>query len=129
MKHFFDCAVFNYDLPTCGPPGGWDYCALKIALHQRSRALLSLDGRAGNLNGLPPEVTSQILMYLEEVRWRNIPSVEEMYLRRVGRTGQYGRKSVTINFVTEKDMDGMKSIETFRNCVIDELPVDFINYL
>ncbi len=129
MKHFFDCTVINYDLPTCEPPGGWDYCALKIALHQRSRTLLSLDGRAGKLDGLPPEVTSQILVYLEEVRGQNIPGVEEAYLRRVGRTGQYGRKSVTINFVTEKDVDALKSIETFSNCVIEELPVDFTHYL
>ncbi len=125
---FVQYICFDY---TYEPSGGCEYCALKVALHLhlRSRGLFSLDGLLGKLDGLPHEVTNQILVYLEEVQGRNIPSVEKTYLRYVGRTEQYGRKSVTINFATEKDMDALKSIETFWNCVIDELPLDFDSIL
>ncbi len=49
-------------------PGGRDYCALKIVLHQGSRTLLFQNGNAEKFGGLPPELMRRILDFLWQVR-------------------------------------------------------------
>jgi translation initiation factor 4A len=41
----------------------------------------------------------------------DLPSNKEAYLHRIGRSGRYGRKGVAINFVTNRDIAGLKELE------------------
>lgn len=47
------------------------------------------------------------------------------YLHRIGRSGRWGRKGVGINFVTRRDINKLKTIESFYATEITEMPIDF----
>lgn len=55
----------------------------------------------------------------------DIPSNKENFLHRSGRAGRFGRKGVTINLVSEKEVDLIKDIEDHYSITIDTLPNDF----
>lgn len=59
----------------------------------------------------------------------DLPTNKENYLHRIGRGGRYGRKGVAINFVTQKDVELLREIESHYHTQIEELPVDFAAYL
>lgn len=59
----------------------------------------------------------------------DLPSNKENYLHRIGRGGRYGRKGVAINFVSQRDVDLLKEIESHYHTQIEELPMDFAAYL
>jgi len=52
----------------------------------------------------------------------DLPNNRENYIHRIGRSGRFGRKGVSINFITEEDTRTLKDIETFYNTVIAEMP-------
>jgi superfamily II DNA/RNA helicase len=52
----------------------------------------------------------------------DIPSCIHNYLHRIGRSGRWGRKGVSINFVTKSDMHKLREIETHYKTNIEELP-------
>lgn len=55
----------------------------------------------------------------------DIPKCTSTYLHRIGRSGRWGRKGVSINFVTRRDIKQLKDIESFYNTQISELPSDY----
>jgi len=59
----------------------------------------------------------------------DLPRDKETYIHRIGRSGRYGRKGVSINLVTTDEMDGMKEIETFYNTKVEEMPKNIVDYL
>ena len=59
----------------------------------------------------------------------DLPKSKETYIHRIGRSGRYGRKGVSINLVTERDMDYMKEIEGFYDTEIKEMPQNIADYL
>ena len=59
----------------------------------------------------------------------DLPKSKEVYIRRIGRSGRYGRKGVAINLVTDRDMNYMKEIEGFYDTKIDEMPQNIEDYL
>lgn len=52
----------------------------------------------------------------------DMPRYREVYIHRIGRSGRYGRKGVSVNFVTREDFKVLKDIEGFYNTHIEELP-------
>jgi superfamily II DNA/RNA helicase len=61
----------------------------------------------------------------------DIPNDIESYIHRIGRSGRFGRKGVSINFLDptksyEKKI--MRDIEDIYKCTIEELPLDFQKY-
>ena len=62
----------------------------------------------------------------------DIPHNIESYIHRIGRSGRFGRKGTSINFLTRYDIKKMKEIEEYYN-TIEELPanisLDLIQYL
>jgi translation initiation factor 4A len=54
---------------------------------------------------------------------------KETYLHRIGRSGRYGKTGVAINFVTEADTHVLKELEQHYGTKIDELPMDFAEFL
>ena len=58
----------------------------------------------------------------------DIPKDIHTYLHRIGRSGRWGRKGVGINFITRRDVAKIKEIESYYECIINELP-STLNFL
>lgn len=56
----------------------------------------------------------------------DIPHCKHNYLHRIGRSGRWGRKGMGINFVTRKDINIMKEIESFYSTEIKELSNEIV---
>lgn len=52
----------------------------------------------------------------------DLPRDKETYIHRIGRSGRYGRKGVSINLVTNDELVYMKEIETFYNTKVEVMP-------
>jgi superfamily II DNA/RNA helicase len=59
----------------------------------------------------------------------DLPKAKEVYIHRIGRSGRYGRKGVSINLVSDRDMNYMKEIEEFYDTTIKEMPQNLEDYL
>ena len=59
----------------------------------------------------------------------DLPKSKETYIHRIGRSGRYGRKGVSINLVTDRDLPYMKEIEEFYDTEIKEMPNNISDYL
>lgn len=59
----------------------------------------------------------------------DLPKDPHIYLHRIGRSGRWGRKGIGINFITKYDINHIKTIESYYNIEIEELPVQFENIL
>ncbi len=44
------------------------------------------------------------------------------YIHRVGRSARFGRKGMAINLITRRDVELIRSIETYYATQIDEMP-------
>ena len=59
----------------------------------------------------------------------DLPIEKETYIHRIGRSGRYGRKGVSINFVTDRDVDKLKELQSYYNTKIEEMPQNINDYL
>ena len=55
----------------------------------------------------------------------DIPRDVNTYLHRIGRSGRWGRKGLSINFITRQDIQTMKNIEKHFKITINEFPANF----
>jgi translation initiation factor 4A len=77
-----------------------------------SRVLITTDLLA---RGIDVQQVSLVINY-------DLPTNRENYIHRIGRSGQFGRKGVAINFITQADVKYMDDIEQFYNTKIEEIP-------
>eukprot|EP00928_Gymnodinium_smaydae_P100729 TRINITY_DN994_c1_g1_i9.p1 TRINITY_DN994_c1_g1~~TRINITY_DN994_c1_g1_i9.p1 ORF type:complete len:392 (+),score=108.24 TRINITY_DN994_c1_g1_i9:107-1282(+) len=84
-----------------------------------SRVLISTDLLA---RGIDVQQVSLVINY-------DLPSNQENYLHRIGRSGRFGRKGVAINFVTNNDVRTMKDLERFYHTQIEEMPMDIADLI
>ena len=66
--------------------------------------------------GLLPQV-SLVINY-------DLPNNRELYIHRIGRSGRFGRKGVSINFVKNDDIRILRDIEQYYSTQIDEMPMN-----
>ena len=59
----------------------------------------------------------------------DVPNYPESYIHRIGRSGRYGRKGVAINLVTNYDARKIEEIEKYYSTQVEELPVNFKEFL
>ena len=59
----------------------------------------------------------------------DLPKNKETYIHRIGRSGRYGRKGVSINFLCNNDMDYLNEIQKFYNTQILEMPENISDYI
>ena len=85
----------------------------------KSRVLVSTDLLS---RGIDVQQVSVVINY-------DIPTKIESYLHRIGRSGRYGRKGVSINFVTKYDMERIDNIQKYYSTIIDLLPANIKNLL
>jgi translation initiation factor 4A len=55
----------------------------------------------------------------------DLPRDAHTYLHRIGRSGRWGRKGTGINFITKRDIQTIRDIESYYKTQIDELPANF----
>ncbi|CDK24359.1 unnamed protein product [Kuraishia capsulata CBS 1993] len=79
-----------------------------------SRILIATDLLA---RGIDIQQVSLVINY-------DLPLNKENYIHRIGRGGRFGRKGVSINLVTDKDVAMMREIEMFYSTQITEMPSD-----
>ena len=59
----------------------------------------------------------------------DIPSLKDVYIHRIGRSGRFGRKGFAINFVTQDDINKMRTIQTYYQTNIEEMPDDISEFI
>eukprot|EP01128_Nolandella_sp_AFSM9_P007294 TRINITY_DN3954_c0_g1_i1.p1 TRINITY_DN3954_c0_g1~~TRINITY_DN3954_c0_g1_i1.p1 ORF type:complete len:408 (-),score=128.88 TRINITY_DN3954_c0_g1_i1:127-1350(-) len=59
----------------------------------------------------------------------DLPRNFEKYIHRIGRSGRFGRKGVSINLIGNDDVAQMREIERYYNTHIDEMPANIADYL
>jgi translation initiation factor 4A len=79
-----------------------------------SRVLITTDLLA---RGIDVQQVSLVINY-------DLPANRENYIHRIGRSGRFGRKGVSINFVTGDDVRAMRELEAFYNTQIEEMPMN-----
>jgi|Transcript_8049 translation initiation factor 4A len=84
-----------------------------------SRVLITTDLLA---RGIDVQQVSLVINY-------DLPGNRENYIHRIGRSGRFGRKGVSINFVTNEDVRAMREIEAFYNTTIEEMPMNVADLL
>ena len=79
-----------------------------------SRVLIATDiwGR-----GIDVQQVSLVINY-------DLPTNRELYIHRIGRSGRFGRKGVSINLLTDADEGPMRDIEQFYCTKIEEMPMN-----
>lgn len=84
-----------------------------------SRVLVTTDLLA---RGIDVQAVSLVINY-------DLPGDRENYIHRIGRSGRFGRKGVSINFVTTEDTAALRELEKHYNTVIEEMPQDIAKLL
>ncbi|KAI9295698.1 DEAD-domain-containing protein [Neoconidiobolus thromboides FSU 785] len=79
-----------------------------------SRVLIATDLLA---RGIDVQQVSLVINY-------DLPSNRENYIHRIGRGGRFGRKGVSINFITTDDVRMLRDIEQFYNTTVEEMPLN-----
>merc|ERR1711939_21437 len=79
-----------------------------------SRVLITTDLLA---RGIDVQQVSLVINY-------DLPTNLENYIHRIGRSGRFGRKGVSINFLTADDVRTLRDIEQFYNTQIEEMPMN-----
>jgi translation initiation factor 4A len=79
-----------------------------------TRILISTDLLA---RGIDVQQVSVVINY-------DLPHKKESYIHRIGRSGRFGRKGTAINFVTPREAEFLKEIQTHYNTQINELPTN-----
>ena len=99
-------------------------------MEQSSRNKIMKDFRTGHTRillttdllarGIDIQQVSLVINY-------DLPNDKENYIHRIGRTGRFGKKGVSINLVTKDDVTYVQEIERFYSTTINELPADLSN--
>ena len=94
-------------------------------MEQNERDLVMREFRSGSSRVL---ITTDILARGIDIQQVSLvinfdlPMNRENYIHRIGRSGRFGRKGVSINFLTNGDARYLRDIEQFYATQIEELP-------
>lgn len=59
----------------------------------------------------------------------DMPKYKETYIHRIGRSGRFGRKGTSINFITYEDRQSMRVLQSFYHTQIEPLPENYSNLI
>jgi translation initiation factor 4A len=111
-------AMKEDDFPVCCIHSNMDKYAREAAFndfkHGKSRVMISSNVTA---RGIDIQQVSIVINF-------DLPKCVHTYLHRIGRSGRWGRKGVGINFITRRDINLLKEIESHYSCQIEEMPSD-----
>ena len=96
-------------------------------MEQRERDVIMREFRSGSsrvlittgllARGIDVQQVSLVINY-------DLPTNRENYIHRIGRSGRFGRKGVSINFLTRDDVRLLRDIEQLYNTQIEEMPMN-----
>lgn len=101
-------------------------------MDQRERDIIMREFRSGSSRVL---ITTDLLARGIDVQQVSLvinfdlPTNRENYIHRIGRSGRFGRKGVSINFLTDGDVRYLRDIEQFYNTEITEMPMNVVDLL
>jgi len=101
-------------------------------LEQKERDIIMREFRSGSSRVL---ITTDLLAIGIDVQQvslvinYDLPTIRENYIHRIGRSGRFGRKGVSINFIVKNDVKYMKDIEEFYNTQIEEMPLNLADLI
>ena len=107
---------------------GFPVCCIHSNMDKSEREKSFKDFRSGTARVLiSSNVTSRgiDIQQVSVVINFDLPRDVHNYLHRIGRSGRWGRKGTSINFITRRDIIKMKEIESYYKTQIDELPGSF----
>ncbi len=111
-------AMKEDDFPVCrihsNMERGERETAFKEFKNGKSRVLISSNVTA---RGIDIQQVSVVINF-------DVPKDIHTYLHRIGRSGRWGRKGVGINFITRRDINKLKEIETYYSSEIKEMPIN-----
>ncbi len=106
--------------------------AIHGALEQRERDVIMKAFRTGSsrvlittdllARGIDVQQVSLVINY-------DMPNNRENYIHRIGRSGRFGRKGVSINFIVRSDVSKLRDIEQFYHTQIEEMPMNVADLL
>jgi len=108
---------------------GFSVCSIHSSMDKSERERTFADFRNGKYRVLiSSNVTARGIdvQQVSTVINFDVPSCVYTYLHRIGRSGRWGRKGMAINFMTRRDIQNIKNIESHYNISIDELPGNII---
>lgn len=118
VQYLYD-QMKNDQFPVCQIHSGMDkqertrnYKEFKLGKY---RVLISSDVTA---RGIDIQQVSTVINY-------DVTKDVHTYLHRIGRSGRWGRKGISINFVTKRDASVLKQIEKHYDTQIEELPMSW----
>eukprot|EP00339_Tiarina_fusa_P018499 CAMPEP_0117039788 /NCGR_PEP_ID=MMETSP0472-20121206/27894_1 /TAXON_ID=693140 ORGANISM="Tiarina fusus, Strain LIS" /NCGR_SAMPLE_ID=MMETSP0472 /ASSEMBLY_ACC=CAM_ASM_000603 /LENGTH=402 /DNA_ID=CAMNT_0004750359 /DNA_START=27 /DNA_END=1235 /DNA_ORIENTATION=- len=101
-------------------------------MDQRERDLIMREFRSGSTRvlittdllarGIDVQQVSLVINY-------DLPTNRENYIHRIGRSGRFGRKGVSINFITQGDIRYLRDIEEFYHTQVEEMPSNVADLL
>jgi len=101
-------------------------------MDQRERDIIMREFRSGSTRvlittdllarGIDVQQVSLVINY-------DLPTNRENYIHRIGRSGRFGRKGVSINFITQGDVRYLRDIEEFYHTQIEEMPANVADLL
>ena len=59
----------------------------------------------------------------------DLPTNREHYIHRIGHSGRFGRKGVSINFLANNDMKYMKDLESYYRTKVPEMPLNIADLI
>jgi translation initiation factor 4A len=111
-------AMKEDDFPVCCLHSNMDRIdrdeSFKEFKNGKSRVLISSNVTA---RGIDIQQVSIVINF-------DVPKDIHTYLHRIGRSGRWGRKGVGINFITRRDVNKIKEIESYYGCEIKEIPLN-----
>jgi translation initiation factor 4A len=111
-------AMKEDDFPVCRIHSNMDRSerdeSFKEFKNGKSRVLISSNVTA---RGIDIQQVSIVINF-------DVPKDIHTYLHRIGRSGRWGRKGVGINFITRRDINKIKEIESYYSCEIKEIPIN-----
>lgn len=110
----FTCSQLHSDM---------DYTERNLVMKEfrsgKTRILVATDIIA---RGIDVQQVSLVINY-------DLPRDKEKYIHRIGRSGRHGRKGVAINFITQRDVQMLREIESFYSTEVAEMPIDIATLL
>jgi translation initiation factor 4A len=109
-------AMKQDQFPVCAIHSNMDKVERDIAFTEfksgKARVLISSNVTA---RGIDIQQVSVVINF-------DIPKDVHTYIHRIGRSGRWGRKGTAINFITRRDIEKIKEIESYYNTQINEFP-------
>jgi len=111
---------------------GLSVSAMHRGIEQKEHEVLMKEFQSGSSRVLITTDAFSRIIHVQQVPFvinYDLPTSHENYLRRIGRGGRFGCKSVVVNIVTTNEVAMLRKIEQFYHTQINETPLNIADLL